>query len=194
MRKNGEKVAYRWECSADRGSGLDRETCNCKGRWTTLASAIRGGQAHNERHGESLGCLPRVHDCMEVSVYRRTPSGQVKLEIPYDRLNDMPKPGGRRPERANQPRRPGKRSGPMMNKSQAFAEAKAAYPRLKPTIASGFCVANGVLLITGHDEKEPVVVAVYGKDLERLSTMANLAMGGGRPARARRVKASVGLG
>ena len=81
---------YRWECHHDRGSGLDREICNCKGRWVTLAFAVKGGQEHNEFHRNLENRENRKN--RTVNVFRKTPTGMYRIEVGYDELNDYGKP------------------------------------------------------------------------------------------------------
>jgi len=64
-----------------------------------------------------------------------------------------------------------------MNKREAFKQAKAIYPGLKPTRASGFTLTEdgkGVV-VAGHDE-DVVVVLDNETDIYRLMNMCQIAI------------------
>lgn len=84
------KRIYRWECHHESGRGLDRECCRCKGGWSTLETAIKNGQNHNKKHRYSGWGYPSLDwQNQTVNIYRKTPTGKIKLEIAYDELNKI---------------------------------------------------------------------------------------------------------
>jgi hypothetical protein len=81
------KMKFRWECHWDKGTGMDREHCNCKGGWSSLETAIKNGKLHNNGHRwEGWGYAPNDFRNQTVNIYRKTPAGKLKIEKYYHEL------------------------------------------------------------------------------------------------------------
>ena len=88
--KNNSKPIFRWQCHHDAFHGKDRECCHCKGELATLKNAVECGKAHNQSHRwTGWGYPPLDWKNETVNVYRKTPTGKLKLAVGYDELNQQ---------------------------------------------------------------------------------------------------------
>jgi hypothetical protein len=78
---------FRWQCCHDKGTGKDRERCDCRGEWTTKEKAVQGGKEHNEEHRWSgWGYAPMGWRNKTVNIFEKTSSGIIEIAVSYDKL------------------------------------------------------------------------------------------------------------
>lgn len=82
-----KKRIYRWQCHHESGHGKDWEWCRCHGGWSSLETAIKNGIKHNGTHRwTGWGYAPLGWTNQTVNIWRKTPTGKLRLHIRYDKL------------------------------------------------------------------------------------------------------------